>query len=182
MLIVILALVWGTAWSSVQPHAPRAPHLKKHHTASLRTATTRVKAAGASQAAELALRRRVARLLRMAMLERREAELRDFVIAARTETPAFTDGAVHELDAGLAVLSATVTKDFLGSPIVRARVIDHRQVKLSAVLELHVRSRDGQEGSAVAIVQLRPGEETTVELFCPRALDAAQLTWKATAL
>ncbi|MBC5805482.1 MAG: hypothetical protein DLM53_10485 [Candidatus Eremiobacter antarcticus] len=182
MLIVIMALVWATAWPHAQPHAAKAPHFKKHHARSLRSGAIGAKAAGASQAAELALRRRVARLLRVAMMERREAELRDFLIAARTETPAFADGAVHELDARLAVLSAFVTKDFLGSPIVRARVINRRHVKLSAVLELHVRSRDGQEGSAVTIVQLRPDEETTIELLCPRALDAAQLTWKATAL
>lgn len=182
MLIVVLALVWATAWPYAPPHAANVPHLKKHHMRSLKTRVARAKAVSASQAAEVALRRRVARLLRLAMLERRDAELRDFIIAAHTETSSLTDGAVHELDAGLAVGPAVVTRDFLGSPIVRVRVKNLRHVKLSAVLELHVRSKDGQPGSAVTVAQLGADEETTIELFCPRALDATKLSWKATAL
>ncbi len=182
MLLVILALVWAAGWPCAQPHAADVPHVKKHHARSLKADAAGAKAPGATQAAEIALRRRVARLLRLAMLERRAAELRDFIIAAHTETSSLRDGAVHELDAGLAVGPAIVTRDFLGSPVVRVRVKNLRHVKLSAVLELHVRSKDGQAGSAVVVTQLGADEETTMELFCPRALDAAQLSWKATAL
>lgn len=132
---------------------------------------------------ERLLRRRVARLARLALLERRQAILEGFVRRAATEASAFRDDREVDAGSGIVVGPAVVSVDFLGSPLVRARVRNSSSEVVSPLLEVVIRSADGQEARAsIALEPLEPGASRTVELACPASLVPVSLRWVAVAL
>lgn len=135
---------------------------------------------GPSLTQERILRRRVARLARLALLERRKALLQEFVVRAATETPAFRDDRVTEVGPGIIVGPATVTIDFLGSPVIRVRVRNASTVVATPLLVARLRAADGSEASAaLAVRPLGPGESRVLEAACPRSLTPVSVRWEA---
>jgi len=174
---VVAAILLSTspAWDRYTPviQAHRRPRPRRH------SSLLRPKNSSRSV---LTVRHRIARLSSLARLEQRERQLRDFIIAARTETPSFADDEAHALAIGLSIGPTIVTRDFLGSPVIRARVRNTRPNAIFAVLEANITSVDGRSVRAASAVSLQPHESRTVELLCPAALVPATLVWSATAL
>lgn len=118
-----------------------------------------------------------ARCLRLRLLEQREALLHDFVVRASTEQPQFSDPRSYRVDRSVAVGPTIVTRDFVGSPIIRARVTNLTGGDVSFLLSATLDSERGQRSGASAVVFLRAGETRTVELLCPDQLAPRALTW-----
>ena len=132
-------------------------------------------------AQERALRRRIVRLARIKMLERRQALLLSFLAKAHTETLLFEKATVN-LGGGLEVGPTIVTLDFLGSPIVRAQVRNASTQRASALLTAHLRAANGAQMSASIMVdRLEPGTVRSIELLCPcsRAIAPTAVWWSA---
>ena len=125
---------------------------------------------------------RVARLERLALLVRREAMLRDFLIKARTESPTFTDDRLYKLDPGIEIDETRVATDFIGSPIIRARVRNRTASRQALLIEADIRSSNGTHSRAGAAMTLEPGETRTVELLCPQRIAPASLIWSTSTL
>jgi len=137
-------------------------------------------AAGPSVAQERALRRRVVRLARIKMLERRQAMLFEFLAKSHTETPLFADGIEHDVGHGLFVGPTIVTLDFLGSPIVRATVRNGSSARAAPLLTAHLRTSDGAEFAVSAAVEsIAPGETRHIDLECPTFASPVSVTWSA---
>jgi hypothetical protein len=115
--------------------------------------------------------------LRLELDARREALLHDFLVRARTETPEFSDQRSYRLQVGASVGPVLVTRDFVGSPIVRARVTNLRPVKLSFVLSAQLTSKSGARSGASTVIVLQPYETRSVELLCPDDFAPQSLTW-----
>jgi hypothetical protein len=131
---------------------------------------------------ETALQRRVARMARLTLLVRREALLHDFLIAANTETPVLRDDATHALAPGVAISSTIVTLDFIGSPIIRARVRSLLATAQALELVAEIVDAGGGRGRAATTLTLQPGETRIVELLCPEKLSPASLIWSTVPL
>ena len=116
------------------------------------------------------------------MLERREALLHDFLVRADTETPEFTDRNKYALNIGVVIGPAVITRDFIGSPIIRAHVDNERVTALSFMLQAQVTSSSGSQCGASAVVVLRPHEERSIELMCPDVLKPQSLSWSTVPL
>ena len=124
------------------------------------------------------LRRRVVRLARIKMLERREAVLFDFLARAHTETPLFVDPHVAAAGAGISIGPTTVTLDFLGSPIVRATVRNTSASRAAPLLTVTLRAADGTTSRASVLVEtLDAGAARTVELLSPTRGRPTSLSW-----
>lgn len=117
------------------------------------------------------------RCLRLRILQRREALLRDFIIRASTEQPQFSDPRAYRLDRGITLGPVVVTRDFVGSPIIRARVTNLGDRDLSFLLTATLKSAAGTQSGASAVVFLHGRETRTVELLCPDDLSPRSLTW-----
>jgi len=139
-------------------------------------------AARQTSTAEAALRRRVGRLLQLAQLEQRAAELHDFLVRAHTETPSFIDDEIHSLVDGLRVGPTIVARDFLGSPVIRARVRNVQAFAIFAVVQAHIRGKDGATSDAAIALTLAAGEVRSIELVCPSAVAPDALDWTVTIL
>lgn len=135
-----------------------------------------------SAAIRAAAQSRVVQLERLALLVRREALLRDFLIRARTEKPTFTDDRLYKLDPGIEIDETRVAMDFIGSPIIRARVRNRTASRQALLLEAEIRSVDGIRSRAGAALTLEPGETRTVELLCPSRIAPASLIWSTSTL
>jgi hypothetical protein len=119
------------------------------------------------------------RCLRLELLQRREALLHDFLIRTQTETPQFQDKRSYRLDIGVKVGPAVVTRDFIGSPIIRVRVTNVTAADLSFLLSAQLTSKNGAASGASTVVLLRAYETRSVELLCPDSLAPQSLTWSA---
>jgi hypothetical protein len=107
--------------------------------------------------------------------------LQDFLVETGTEAPAFTDRRIVNAGDGILIGPAIVTIDFIGTPIIRARVRngDHRsrQVVVTATVHAGTNTDAGTDASAI-IERLGPGESRDVELMVGSALMPIALTWK----
>jgi len=136
---------------------------------------------GPSVAQERALRRRVIRLARIKMLERRQAMLFAFLAKSHTETPLFADASAVDVGGGVLVGPTTVTLDFLGSPIIRATVRNASKAQVSRVLTARLRTSDGEVlRVSVALEPLEPGASRRIELLSPSRGRPSSVTWSAT--
>lgn len=145
------------------------------HTARGHSTHTRMKVrAQTSPAAE---RGRVVRLTNLVLLVRREALLRDFLVAARTERPLFSDQSIHKVAAGIELSSTAVTLDFIGNPVIRARVRSVLTTSQTVLLIVEIMDAHGARARAGVAVSLQPGEARIVELLCPQRLVPASLSW-----
>ena len=118
-------------------------------------------------------------MTRLAILQEREALLHDFLVRARTETPLFQDERTSMPAPGVVVGAVVVSRDLIGSPIIRARVTNHRPALASIVLIADLDSHSGAKGRASVALLLQSGETRTVELLCPFALIPVSLRWSA---
>jgi hypothetical protein len=158
---------------AASPH----PHYKrktKHH----HPPPAVLSSVGPSVMQERALRRRVVRMARIKMFERREAMLFDFLAKAHTETPLFEDSAIATLGGGILVGPTSVTVDFLGSPIVRATVRNTTSSPVSPLLTVTMCDATGTLARAsVAIERLAPGASKKIEVLSPARASPVSLTW-----
>ena len=137
-------------------------------------------AAGPSVAQERALRRRVVRLARIKMLERRQAMLFEFLAKSHTETPLFADGVEHDVGHGLFVGPTIVTLDFLGSPIVRATVRNASSARAAPLLTAHLRTVDGAEFAVSSAVEsIAHGETRHIDIESPTLAAPVSVIWSA---
>jgi len=130
-----------------------------------------------SVAAERLERRRVVRLVIIAALTRREAEIEDFLVATATEMPLLSSRAsvvVGPVEIG----PATVGLDFLGNPIIRATVRNRSSAPVSALLIAHLAYGGARVAEAsIAVPNLAPGERRAVDMLCPSAIRPTALRW-----
>jgi hypothetical protein len=137
-------------------------------------------AIGPSVMQERALRRRVVRLARIKMLERRQAMLFEFLAKSHAYTPLFTDEAEHEVGGGVVVGPTIVLLDFLGSPLIRVTVRNASRVRASPLLTARVRTSSGAEFNASALVgSLEPGASRQIDVASPTFATPVSLTWSA---
>ncbi len=118
-------------------------------------------------------------MAQLAALVRREALLRDFLIGARTERPLFRDDAVHRLAPDVEISATSVSVDFLGSAIIRARVRSLGNTPQVFTLIARIANREGAVASASAAVMLDAGAARSVELLCPRGVSPVSLEWSS---
>ena len=130
-----------------------------------------------TQTSRAGLRARIVRLTNLALLVRREALLRDFLVAARTERPLFSDPSIHKVAAGIEVSSTDVTLDFIGNPVIRARVTSVETSSQTMLLIVEITDAHGIRARAGIAVSLQPGETRVVELLCPQRLVPTSLSW-----
>ena len=153
------------------------PHYKrktKHH----HPPPAVLSSVGPSAMQERALRRRVVRMARIKMFERREAMLFDFLAKAHTETPVFEDRAISSLGDGIVVGPTSVAIDFLGSPVVRTTVRNTTASSVSPLLTVTMRDATGAVTRAsVAIERLAPGASKKIEVLSPARASPVSLTW-----
>lgn len=119
----------------------------------------------------------MSRCLRLALLQRRAALLHDFLVETRTETPQFRDARPYRLDVGVTIGPVVVTRDFVGSPIIRARVTNLTARRVSFLLSASITSDREAESGASTVVSLRAFETRTIELLCPESVAPHALTW-----
>lgn len=131
---------------------------------------------------EAALQSRILKMTRLAILVRREALLHDYLVRANTETPVFHDETTYRLDPGILVRATRVTVDFIGSPIVRARVSNLTSLTQTVLMQALLASIDGASAQAAVVVTLQPFETRTIEMLCPSRIVPASLMWSATPL
>ncbi|HXW51181.1 MAG TPA: hypothetical protein VEJ41_04260 [Candidatus Acidoferrales bacterium] len=115
--------------------------------------------------------------MRLRILQQREALLHDFLIRAQTEQPQFSDPRSYRLSIGASIGPVVVTRDFVGSPIIRARVTNLGAADLSFLLSATLASARGVQTGATAVVLLHAHETRTVELLCPDDVAPQSLTW-----
>ena len=178
------AHAWLLAASlSVIPHPGPSgdPQHTRYHVA-LRTRSHIHHTRAQSARDEKALEGKVMRMARLALLVRREALLHNFLIAARTETPLLRDDARRTLPPGIEISASTVTLDFLGSPVVRARVTSRSPVSQTFVLIAQLVDTAGARGRVGVAIALQPGETRTIELLCPSRLRPVSLIWSTAPL
>jgi len=109
--------------------------------------------------------------------------LRDFLVEARSERPAFVDARTVAADGGLRIGPTSVDVDFLGAPIVRARVVNESDRTVDALVVVAIEDPHGVTARASTwIERLAPHADRAVELFCPNALEPASVSWSATPL
>jgi hypothetical protein len=121
-------------------------------------------------------------MTRLALLQRRQALLHEFLVRANTETPLFRDPSVRAPVPGLLVSATFVSRDLIGSPIIRARVTNRRPAIASIVLTADLADAKGVAARASLALMLLPAETRTIELLCPSDLVPVSLHWSAVAL
>jgi hypothetical protein len=132
--------------------------------------------------AERMLRRRVVRMARIAYFEREQTLLSEFIARAATEQTLFRDD--RRLRFGQVEIGPViVTRDFLGSPVLRARIHNERAAPLGVLLTARLNGAGGQTCEATTAAQLRAdGAAQTVELSCARATNPISVEWTVTNL
>jgi hypothetical protein len=133
-----------------------------------------------STATERALRRRVVRLARIKMLERRERLLREFLANAHTETPLFEDRSTADAGGGVLIGPVAVTRDFLGEPMLRAMVRNASAATIAPLITVRVRAAEGERRASIALEPLAPGESRRIELVVPARITLIALSWSLT--
>jgi hypothetical protein len=128
-------------------------------------------------ATERVIRRRVVRLAVIAALTRRETALEDFLALTATETPLVKLDAATKL-ADMDIGPSSIALDFLGSPIVRARVRNQSRVPFTGMFIAHVEDVSGKVVDlAYAVDLIAPGESRSIEMLCPSAITPTSLRW-----
>jgi hypothetical protein len=124
---------------------------------------------------------RFARVPRLTLLALRREMLHDFLVETGTEAPAFTDLRIVDAGNGIRIGPAIVTIDFIGNPIIRARVRNGEQRSRQVVVTVTAHGGASADAGtdASAIIHLGPGESRNVELMAVSALIPTALTWKA---
>lgn len=129
---------------------------------------------------ERAARHRYARLIRLTLLERRAAILEDLVLRAETHAPVFAAAPV-DAGHGIDVRDVHVDREFSGSLVLRARVVNRGPALTMGLLEADLVDPAGNVGRAsVAIDRLAAGEERAVEALCPTSMTPVRVDLKAT--
>jgi len=109
--------------------------------------------------------------------------LHDFLVETRSEKPAFVDARIIDAGSGLHLGPTTVDVDFLGAPIVRARVVNDGDRAVDALVVVDVEGGSGVTTRASTWVErLAPHGARAIELFCPAALQPVSVHWSATLL
>ena len=114
------------------------------------------------------------------MLERRKAILQELLLQASAEAPIFRDESTKTVDAIVTIRSVTVARDFIGSPILHARVCNAAGKPLNALIQLRVRDAGGRVASAsqldesLAVRECRP-----IDILVPQAIVPAAVFWSA---
>lgn len=119
-------------------------------------------------------------LLKLAM---RHELLHDFLVEAESERPQFADA--HTVDAGhgLRIGPTSVDVDFLGAPIVRARVVNDSGRVVDAIVVVTVEDANGASLRASTWIEgLAPHTDRAIELFCRKALEPVRVRWSVTIL
>jgi hypothetical protein len=106
---------------------------------------------------------RADRELQIALLARRHAMLHDFLVEIGTEKPALRDPRVVEFPGGIRVGPSSVDIDFLGSPIVRARITNASGAVIDVLITVTLGPQSA--GTAADVERLAPGESRVVELM-----------------
>ena len=154
-----------------------AERRKKPHPSNTIRALTAV---GPSIMQERALRRRVVRLARIKMLERREALLFELLAKAHAQTPLFTDSALHDVGGGVIVGPTVVTLDFLGGAILRVTVRNTSAARVSPLLIARMRTASGAVFAvSAALESLAPGSSREVDVASPMSGAPISVTWVA---
>ena len=116
-------------------------------------------------------------------LAMRHELLRDFLVESGSEQPAFTDTRVLDPGEGIRIGPASVDTDFLGSPIVRARVVNSSSRSVDVLVTATVRDARGTSARVATWVEgLAPGSARSIELACPAKLTPISVTWSVTDL
>ncbi|HEY7993052.1 MAG: hypothetical protein ACHQY2_06410 [Candidatus Eremiobacterales bacterium] len=113
----------------------------------------------------------------------RHEMLRDFLVESHSERPAFVD--THAVDAGggLRIGPTSIDVDFLGAPVIRARVVNESDRVVDALVIVTIEDPHGTSARASTwIERLAPHADRAVELFCPNALAPASVHWSVTLL
>ena len=119
----------------------------------------------------------------MTRLALRRELLHDFLVETRTETAAFVDARIVHVAGSIDVGPATVDVDFIGSPIVRARVRNVSRQRVDVLLSATLRDKRGRHVSATTRVgPLEAGASRAIELLSPASLVPASVEWTATPL
>ena len=134
---------------------------------------------GPSTATERALRRRIIRMARIKMLERRERELREFLANAHSESPLFEDRSVADVDTGVLIGPTIVTRDFLGAIMVRAIVRNRSATPRMPLLTVHLDTSQGERDATIALRGIAPGESRRIELIVPTRAAPSGVRWSA---
>jgi hypothetical protein len=112
----------------------------------------------------------------------RHALLRDFLIETRSQTPAFVDARI-QTRGGVLVGPTTVDVDFLGCPIVRARVANPSRKLVDVLLRADLHDARGRIVHASAWVEdLGPSAARPVELTYPTSMQPVSVEWSVTQL
>jgi hypothetical protein len=128
-------------------------------------------------ATERVIRRRVVRLAVIAALTRRETALEDFLALTATETPLVRLDAATELS-NMEVGPSSIALDFLGSPIVRARVRNRSRSAFTGLIIAHVEDAAGKNVDlSYAVDSIAPGESRSIEMLCPAQITPVALRW-----
>lgn len=131
---------------------------------------------------ERMLRRRVVRMARIAYFEREQTLLSEFIARAATEQTLFRDD--RRLRFGqIEIGPVVVTRDFLGSPVLRVRIHNERPTPLGILMTARLNAAGGQTCEATTAVGLRAdGAAQTVELSCAQATNPISVEWTVTNL
>ena len=164
-LLFTLLLIVFAAW-------PLPAHAKRHvHAAAIRVPV------GMSTAQERLLRRRVIRLARIAMYERRQAMLSEFLARAHTLDPLLQDAQVLALAGGIEIGPTVVLRDSLGGAVVHATIRNTASVPAAPLVTVRLRGADGSEASASIALDLAPGASRHIELAAPSVVRPVALRW-----
>ncbi len=164
-LLYALLLIALAAW-------PLPAHAKRHaHAAAIRVPV------GMSTAQERLLRRRVIRLARIAMYERRQAMLSEFLARAHTLDPLLEDAKVLALPGGIEIGPTIVLRDSFGGAVVRATIRNTAAVPAAPLVTVRLHGADGSETSASIALDLAPGASRHIELAVAGAIRPVALRW-----
>jgi len=119
---------------------------------------------------------RANRELQLALLARREAMLHDFLVEIGTERPAWQDPQVYQVANGISIGPASVDIDFVGNPVIRARITNATTEPLDLVVSLD------RAHASTLVERLQPGESRTIELLGARDFTPGRLDWRVTRL
>jgi len=119
----------------------------------------------------------------LAKLALRHELLHDFLVETQSERPAFVDVRVVDAGEGLRIGPTMVDVDFLGAPIVRARVVNETDHDVDAIIVVTLENTHGLSARASTWVQrLTPHADRAVELFCPNIVAPVSVHWSVTPL
>jgi hypothetical protein len=104
--------------------------------------------------------------------------LHDFLVEVGTEAPAFADRRIITLSIGVLIGPTSGDVDFLGSPIIRARVRNISGHRLDFLVTAWIRDGRGKTASmSIFVDDLPPDAARVIELLSPAPLHPAAIDW-----